>query len=75
MNIENKLRRASLIIAAGLFLQFVSLLPLHPLAFIAFVGLGVPVMGIGVLLFLFSLVTHSESAGATAPTASEKTQS
>ena len=44
MNIEAKLRRASLIIAAGLFLQFLSLFPLHPLAFIAFVGLGVPVM-------------------------------
>jgi len=74
MNIENKLRRASLIIAAGLFLQFVSLLPLHPLAFIAFVGLGVPIMGIGVLLFLFSLVTHSESVASSAPGASEKTQ-
>jgi hypothetical protein len=74
MNIENKLRRASLIIAAGLFLQFVSLLPLHPLAFIAFVGLGVPVMGIGVLLFLLSLVTHSESQGSPPPPLREKTQ-
>jgi hypothetical protein len=62
MNIEDKLRRASLIIAAGLVLQFLSLLPLHPLAFIAFVGLGVPVMAIGVIFFLLSLVSHSEAA-------------
>jgi hypothetical protein len=63
MNIESKLRRASLIIALGLLLQFLSLLPLHPLAFIAFVGLGVPIMGVGVIFFLLSLVTHSESGG------------
>lgn len=63
MNIEDKLRRASLIVAIGLFLQFLSLLPLHPLAFIAFVGLGVPVMGVGVILFLLSLVSHGEAAG------------
>jgi len=56
MNIEHKLRRASLIIAAGLILQFLSL---HPLAFIAFVGLGVPVMAIGVIFFLLSLVSDS----------------
>lgn len=62
MNIEGKLRRASLIIAAGLGLQFLSLLPLHPLAFIAFVGLGVPVMGVGVIVFLLSLVSHGEAS-------------
>ncbi len=63
MNIENKLRRAALIIALGLFLQLLSLLPLHPLAFIAFVGVGVPIMAIGVIFFLLSLVTHSEAQG------------
>lgn len=63
MTIEQKLRRASLIIAAGLVLQFVSLLPLHPLAFIAFVGLGVPVMAVGVIYFLLSLVSHSGPTG------------
>lgn len=63
MNIEQKLRRASLIIAVGLLLQFLSLIPLHPLAFIAFVGLGVPVMAIGVAFFLLSLVSDSASSG------------
>ena len=63
MNIENKIRRASLIIALGLFLQLLSLLPVHPLAFIAFVGIGVPVMVVGVIFFLLSLVDHSEASG------------
>jgi hypothetical protein len=74
MNIEHKLRRASLIIVAGLLVQFLSLLPLHPLAFIAFVGLGVPIMGVGVLLFLFSLVTQPESAAADTPDVCETTR-
>ena len=60
MNIETKLRRASLIVALGLFLQFLSLLPLHPLAFIAFVGVGVPVMAVGVILFLLSLIGNTD---------------
>jgi hypothetical protein len=60
MKIESKIRRASLIIAAGLLLQFLSLFPVHPLAFIAFVGLGVPVMAVGVILFLLSLVSNPE---------------
>jgi hypothetical protein len=62
MNIEDRLRRAGIIIAIGLLIQFLSLLPVHPLAFIAFVGLGVPVMALGVIFFLLSLVHHSESA-------------
>jgi hypothetical protein len=63
MNIENKLRRAGIIIAVGLLLQLLSLIPLHPLAFIAFVGLGVPVMAVGVIFFLLSLLSHSEASG------------
>ena len=61
MSIEDKIRRASLIIALGLLLQFLSLLPVHPLAFIAFVGLGVPIMGVGVIFFLLSLVSQTET--------------
>lgn len=61
MSIEPKLRRASLIVATGLIIQMVSLLPVHPLAFILFVGVGVPVAAIGVILFLFALVNQSSS--------------
>ena len=74
MTMEAKIRRAGLIVAFGLFLQLLTLLPLHPLAFIAFVGIGVPVMAVGVILFLFSLVsdvkpTIQPAAGQTRPTA------
>lgn len=61
MNIEFQLRRAGVLVAAGLLLQFLSLLPLHPLAFIAFVGLGVPVMVLGVILYVLTLLHHAES--------------
>jgi len=57
MSIETKLHRAGIIVAAGLLLDLLTLLPLHPLAFIAFVGLGVPVTAAGVLYFLFSLLS------------------
>ena len=66
MSIETRLKRAGLIVAAGLLIQMLSLLPVHPLAFIAFVGVGVPVTGIGVLLFLLALIgVHESSAGTT----------
>lgn len=56
MSIEAGLRRAGLIVAAGLLLDLLTLLPLHPLAFIAFAGVGVPVTAAGVLYFLFRLL-------------------
>ncbi len=60
MTIDAKLRRASIIIAIGLLIQLLSLLPLHPLAFMAFVGIGVPVMAVGVVYYMVSLLIYSE---------------
>ena len=62
MRMETRLRRAGIIVAAGLLLDLLTLLPLHPLAFIAFVGLGVPVTAAGVLYFLYSLLSASALA-------------
>jgi hypothetical protein len=59
MSIEAKLRRAGLAIAVGLLLDLISLVPLHPLAFIAFVGLGVPITLAGMIYFLLSLLSDS----------------
>jgi len=56
MSIEARLRRAGIVVATGLLLDLLTLLPLHPLAFIAFVGLGVPVTAAGVFYFLFNLL-------------------
>ncbi len=54
-------------VAAGLLLQFLSLLPLHPLAFIAFVGFGVPIMLIGVAYYVFSLLSHTHPDAPVSP--------
>lgn len=59
MNVESRLKRAGLIISLGLLVQLLSLLPIHPLAFIAFVGAGVPIMTFGVVLFLLAIVSSS----------------
>jgi hypothetical protein len=61
MSIKIKLRRAGLLVAAGLLLDLLSLVPIHPLAFIAFVGLGVPITAAGTIYFLLSLLGDSET--------------
>jgi len=63
MNIRIKLRRAGLLVAAGLLLDLLSMVPLHPLAFIAFVGLGVPLTAAGTIYFLLSLLGESKTWG------------
>jgi len=62
MNIETRLKRAGLIVALGLLIQLLSLLPIHPLAFIAFVSVGVPIMAIGVILFLLAILAPSSES-------------
>ena len=52
---ERRIRWASLLIGAGLLVQFGSLLLIHPLAFMAFLVIGCPLMAAGILLYLFSL--------------------
>jgi hypothetical protein len=63
MNLRIRLRRAGMLVAAGLLLGLLSLLPLHPLAFIAFVGLSVPITAAGTIYFLLSLIGGSEPQG------------
>ncbi len=54
---ERRIRWASLLVGAGLLVQLGSLLLIHPLAFMAFLMIGCPLMAAGILLYLFSLVT------------------
>ena len=63
MKMRTRLRRAGLLVAAGLLLDLLSLLPIHPLAFIAFVGLGVPITAAGMVYFLLGLLGDSELVG------------
>jgi hypothetical protein len=54
--IERRIRWASFLIGAGLLVQLGSLLVVHPLAFVAFLMLGCPLMAAGIVLYLLSLV-------------------
>jgi len=53
---EPRIRWASLLVGAGLLVQFASLLIVHPLAFVAFLMVGCPLMAAGIVLYLFSLL-------------------
>jgi len=53
---ERKIRWASLLVGAGLLVQLGSLLVIHPLAFMAFLLIGCPLMAAGIVLYLLSLL-------------------
>jgi len=54
--IETRIKWASILIGAGLLIQMATLFRIHPLAFVAFVVVGCPLIGAGVILYLWSLV-------------------
>ena len=58
--IERRIRRAALLIGAGLVFQSVTLWVEHPLAFVAFAAIGCPLVAAGVVLYLVSLVPGGE---------------
>ncbi|HEY7334623.1 MAG TPA: hypothetical protein VH639_07045 [Bryobacteraceae bacterium] len=55
--IEERIRWAGFLVGAGLAIQGVTLIASHPLAFVAFLGIGVPITAAGVVLYLWSLVS------------------
>lgn len=59
--IERRLRWAGLLIALGLAIQLITFVWIHPLAFIAFAVIGCPLVAAGVLLYLYSLVSHHQT--------------
>ena len=56
--IERRLRRAGFLVALGLIVQLLTFIWIHPLAFIAFVVIGCPLVLAGVLFYLYSVVSH-----------------
>ena len=54
---ERRIRWASFLVGSGLLVQLGSLLVVHPLAFVAFLVVGCPLVAAGILLYLFSLPT------------------
>jgi hypothetical protein len=57
-SIERRIRWSGTLVVAGLLIQMFTLLWIHPLAFVCFIVVGCPLVGAGILLFLYSLVTQ-----------------
>jgi hypothetical protein len=53
--IEKRVRIAALFVAVGLLLQVATLLKVHPLAFMAFLMVGCPLIAAGIGIYLFTL--------------------
>ena len=56
--VETRLRWAGLLIALGLVVQLLTFTWNDPLSFIAFALIGCPLVLAGVLLYLYSIVSH-----------------
>jgi len=63
-SIERRIRWSGLIIALGLIIQTGTLFWTHPLSFMAFLLIGCPLVAAGLLLYLYSLVSHQHPSGA-----------
>ena len=61
---ERRIRVAGLLIIAGLLVELVTLHWSHPTAFLFFLLLGGTLMGLGIILFLLTLVSAERSASA-----------
>ena len=61
---ERRLRLSGTFIVIGLVLQGLTLLKIHPLAFIAFLGIGTPLVAVGFVLYLLALIQTGERDGA-----------
>jgi hypothetical protein len=60
-SIERRIRWSGFFVVAGLVVQTLTLFWTHPLAFMCFILVGCPLVGAGILLFLYSLVAHNPS--------------
>lgn len=56
--VETRIRRAAALICAGLLVLLLTLIRIHPLAFVAFAAIDCPLVLAGILLFLYSVVSH-----------------
>lgn len=52
-----RLKLAGLLVALGLVIEAATLFWAHPTAFLVFIGVGGSLVGVGVLLYLFAIVS------------------
>ena len=56
--LSRRLRLAGILLVLGLLVELATLFSTHPLAFLAFLLLGGLLVGAGVLLYLFAIVSQ-----------------
>jgi hypothetical protein len=56
LGIQSFLRISSILIILGLIVEIISLWGIHPLAFVLFAFVGATLIGLGILVYLASLV-------------------
>ena len=56
-HIEAGIRRAGILISIGLVLQAITLFSMRPLSFMAFLLVACPLVGAGILLYFYTIVT------------------
>jgi hypothetical protein len=56
--LETRLRWAGVLIASGFLLQLLTFVRIHPFSFMVFVLVGCPLVVAGMLLYLYSVVSH-----------------
>ena len=67
MGMSKILRVSGIFLILGLAIEAVSLMFNHPLSFMGFIIVGGSFLGVGILLFLFSLVTIAQANPAPPP--------
>jgi hypothetical protein len=60
--IERRIRIAGALVAAGLVAQLISFLWIHPLAFMAFLLIGLPLVAAGIVMFLLAILRATPPA-------------
>jgi hypothetical protein len=61
---QRRIRTSSTLVLLGLIVELVSLLWSHPTAFVVFLVLGASLMGVGIVIYFYSLVSIPESSAA-----------
>jgi hypothetical protein len=57
--ISKRLKLSGILISAGLIVEGLTLLWSHPLSFVAFLGIGGLLLAVGIVLYLWTLVSHA----------------
>jgi uncharacterized membrane protein YczE len=65
VRLRSRLRLAGILLIIGLLIEILSFFWVHPLAFMGFLVIGCLLLGLGIVLFLWTLV----SVGKTEPSA------